>query len=716
MDRADQLIIEIKSLLAKGGSTVMAPRSTADGLTAGMIHEHCRGSSLDIIKEDDFVNRVRFRDKGEQSLRTPSEKANEASFSVENNTGTALARAARIKPETLTTRLILPRPAAVSSSTREPFIYSNKQAGQQCRFMERLDAMNWSLQCLSELQPLQNSRPATACNLKPAASFKVSIEGQSTYREIHGGHNERSNSRPKNLTKLKPPVSSVKDSMNQRDGRLQEKVRPKCQEDQSMAPERPNLAAKPYVKKMQITSDQQDRISQTAVTQRMNQAFLAVLGPGHLPSSMKQNPGSSKLFTESMPAEQSTKDDRLRFRASLARFSRKISFRRGCPKFSRTALRQDEKQTDKPHESDLDTMRTMIQALNLQRMAEYLREEEEARRKEQAVQAEMRKKIDKAVSCPLEPDDFPAETVDVSCNFAPVFEIGLAQIEEGEEEETPREIEIQPSVVTTISHREARLAEMIRDENIRRQREELNRDQMKSLMDKTKDSIRQARLKFLEQEAKRKQKQEEEHRRNQQKYGCCDKSNYHVDLCRHFQCITQGLNETSKQSLRRDRVADLYGGQDEVDELAEVDPTEKEHVMEISPQREGEINDHIIGEDQPEDYTMDYSYRNNQIINDKDTSRMTERDEIEKRMEATLSKMKNVLSDAIDPDEDQNSTWRQSNPRSTRSTQSSKKVINLYSRSKLDSTDHLVNISSYIRESSRSATKQKSKKSVHFAE
>lgn len=696
-------------------------------VTAMTCQSHDR-QATNILNRGEIEGRIVSEGEGQLSLRRPSENGVWVGYC-----GDRLQAPASLKPELLATQTYVPnRPKDDRLETSTRIQQSDSVVVQYGRFGQRLDMMNWSLQCISSLTALLNSNVAKTCDLKPLDGFRVSTEhAKNNYVSIHGSKVHGLTSRPKNLTKIKPPVGSSQDYMNPRDCRLQEKVAPKCQTNHNMSPDFPNAPARPYVRVMHINSDQKDQISQTATTQRINQAFVAILGSMNLPSAMKLTPGSKQLFSESIPAEVSSKDDRLRFRASLARFSRKIRFHRDCPKFSRTTLRQEEKQADNSHDFDLDTRRAMEQAIvdiNLEQMAKYMREETEKRRREAiiqeeiesrnrelAFQAEAKQIADKAVGGPYGIDDFPAEEVDASCNFAPVFEVNLAEAdEEGEEEENPREIDVQPSDVSTISHRDARLAQMIRDESIKRQREELKRDEMKSLMDKTKMSIRQARAKFLQQEAKRKEKQIEEHRRNQLKYGCCDNNSYRIDLCRHFQCITQGINEISKQTLRHDRITNLYGGSDEVDELADVDPVEKEHVIEISPQREGEIGDHFIGEDQPEYYDP-YGTSGRDDL-EKETSRISDREEIERKMEATLSKMKNVLSEVTDPDEEQGSTWRPSQPRSTHSTQSSKKVINLYSRTKLDSTDHLVNISSFIRESSRSATKPRNKKSVHFAD
>ena len=523
------------------------------------------------------------------------------------------------------------------------------------------------------------------------------------------------------MTKIKPKVASVQDKSNRRDGRLQEKVLPKTKTRPDQSVELPNSPSKAISKTTRFTRDTLDRINQKATTERLNQAFISILGPTRLPSA-KKNYAAISDSSKSMPAPRSPPEDRLTFRACISRVSRQIAFKRGCPKYSRVALRLEETNKNKPNAQD-EGNHEMVEQIaidaNLKKLAEILRREaEEKRRSEELARLEEERRLEemrkqrenKSVGDDRAKRAIDKEDADATVNFAPVFKVELADFEEESEREVDIEAEPRP-----LSVRDQRLARLVRDEAVRRQREELKRDEMKQLMAKTKDSIKEARRKFLEKEELKKRQAAEQHLLQQQRLGCCQNGAYQVHLCRHFQCLTQGVSDSGKELLRRERIASLYAGEDEVDELAETDQVEHEIVIEKSPQREGEIHNHIIGEEDPKTLSSSTKFREETLP---DTStKWSARDEIQKKMEATLYKMKNVFSEVAEPEEyDTDSIWRPSHPPVNQSTQSSKRVINLYSMNKGEAAEQSINIGSFIRASSRSANRERSSKQVHFAD
>lgn len=177
------MIIEIKTLLAKGGESFEAKSCTnfaGKEMPSGIKSVHERENSMQVIRSGDFSTRVKIKDKGDHSLRTPSERAQDVSLSFEHQQVNQDPRFSRhsARADQFAARPTSQPVDRYSNSRVAPvqqrWASTEREIFSKNRFAQRLSVMNQSLCQLEHLRPSHVSAVAGVCHLGPC-TFKVTF-------------------------------------------------------------------------------------------------------------------------------------------------------------------------------------------------------------------------------------------------------------------------------------------------------------------------------------------------------------------------------------------------------------------------------------------------------------------------------------------------------------------------------------------------------------
>lgn len=440
--------------------------------------------------------------------------------------------------------------------------------------------------------------------------------------------------KPKNMTKSKPKAFSKEDKPNPSDSSFSEQVLSSSpgrhsnhnhhsySARQTSSEKRDTFnqghksikeifsnrhTSRANAKKTIMIIDTPDRMSHESVSDAINNVIHNTLGLGPL----------SSIPTKSQSSKSVPEDDYRGFRQCLSLLTRKINFKKSCPKYSRTFLREDinEKKAHQtyPDPAAFGILEQLLIDINLKKLSKALKEEMELR--EAAISARTRLQeqgiqtddppvlVDKGTDQhDLRHSIAPSENHDVACNFAPVFEANLADMQDHDEDRVEYPTAYKDEIFRQMRIKEARQLMEAQLQANKLMRDDLKLHEMKTIVKKTRPDIVEARDKFLKQKQEAKLKIQEDFMNERKRYERC--THCHLEYCRHFTCITKGLKDTDKQTLRKDRITHLYSGEDEVDEIVEVDDVMYEEAIEKSPQREGDIGDSEIGRESEPQHTL----------------------------------------------------------------------------------------------------------------